>query len=350
MKISDLKLTLSACNKIKRPVFIWGEKGLGKTQSVRQWAKENGYTYIPLYLGPMADTSDILGIQEKREDGTFFHTRPDWFPTSGKNVIHLDEFNRCHPDLVQSMLSFVQLGMFHQHKLPEDTFFVGTGNNDNERYITTSVSDAALLGRFIHVELEPEVSEWLLYAEKNNVSDTVLKFISDNPEMLIRRHGSGGFDFNQLTEDPRQWLETISPLEKIKEIDHIRYEIYQGVMGKPAAAKFLSYLKTNETRLDYKEVLKNYNLVRPLVLNYSSKEESRLDQLTLVVDQIIAKVIEDDVTEDEVDNFKSFLLDIPLELSYKVASKLEKSKCKYKNQIVNDPEFIKNFTKKKISN
>lgn len=348
MKLQDVKIVLKAALKAKRPVFLWGNKGNAKTQGPKQFAQEMGWNYKSIYLGQTADVADILGLPYQLENGTFKHSRPAWYPESGRWIIHLDEFNRCHPDIVQSMLSFVQTGVFHEHKGPEELMIIAGGNYDNGNYITTNIKDDALLSRFLHLEVELGHDEWLKYAEEQGVSNTVLSFIRNNPEFLANTD-KGGFKIDFMSPDPRVWLEAISPFEKDSSIDHVRFEVYSGLVGTVAAQRFIADKAKQEERLDYKLILEDYSKVQDKVKFFSRAEDARLDQLNVAMEDILIRIEDEkyEFTSINIDNIKKFLLDCPVELTYKAVERIAKSNFVHKDAIINDEAYVANFEKAK---
>lgn len=341
MNIRNTMKTIKALMTINKPVFLWGQPGNAKTQSPKQLAEEIGYGYVSLYLGQTADVADILGIMTEGEDGTFHHLRPSWFPTEGKHIIHLDEFNRCHPDLLQSMLAFLQTGRFHNHQLPEGCYIIAGGNPNDANHQVTSIDDDAIKSRFVHINVEIELNEWIAYAETKGCHKMVLNFIRENPEFLGNKGTQFQSEGDMAKPNPRTWLETISGLEENKDIDNIRYEVYSGAIGKTAAARFMAFRSVEDKKIDYKDVLDAYSSVRDDVL--VAVKANRIDKLNQAVEEILLKMEDNKVSKSQVENFKKFMLDIPLELSFKICQKLTSSKFGLKDMIVNDPEYLAKF-------
>jgi MoxR-like ATPase len=50
MKISDAKKLFNACYEAQDSVLMTGVHGIGKTEVVREWAKENNIYLVILYL------------------------------------------------------------------------------------------------------------------------------------------------------------------------------------------------------------------------------------------------------------------------------------------------------------
>jgi len=76
--MADQDMTLNQCKevvkfslensteKVKLPVMLWGSHGVGKTEIVKQIAKEMGYNLVVLHLATQ-DIVDLVGIPTKTE-------------------------------------------------------------------------------------------------------------------------------------------------------------------------------------------------------------------------------------------------------------------------------------------
>ena len=81
MTINDIKLALAATDLCNQSPLIRGVHGVGKSDSIRQYAAENNLHCEVLILSLM-DTSDILGLPRSANVGgiqTTIWAAPDWF-------------------------------------------------------------------------------------------------------------------------------------------------------------------------------------------------------------------------------------------------------------------------------
>lgn len=328
--------------------FLWGSQGIGKTSIVRQIAKENGFDSVILLNLASQDVGDLVGVLTEVGDGTVKHSRPSWFPISGKHLILLDEFNRAHPDVLQSMYNFVLEGKLHTHQLPKDCKVVCTGNYQNENFTVTDISDNALLSRFCHIDVKPTVEEFIVYLEaKNEVH--MADFFRENADMLDSPSFLNKFDFSAITPDRRAWAEFILPLSKVTDMeDSERYELYQGLIGSVATTRFLAYNTSNFQKIRGDDILNKYSTVKEKVKRFSDGKDSRLDILGSAVDEIMLSIDNKELTNDQVSNIKEFMMDCPLELGLSVINKLTKSECLSKTKVLNDRAFVDTFMAKKV--
>ena len=73
---TEARSRLLRCFKTKRPVFLWGPPGIGKSEVVAGITEELGGYMIDLRLGQM-DPTDLRGIPFYNKDkGVMFWARP----------------------------------------------------------------------------------------------------------------------------------------------------------------------------------------------------------------------------------------------------------------------------------
>jgi MoxR-like ATPase len=346
MNISEVKQALPILMKHKIVPFLWGQAGVGKTQVVKQIAKENKLNFLHLHLATQ-EVGDLVGLLIHTKDGNVKHSKPEWFPTSGKGIVFLDECNRAHPDVLQAMFSFITEGTIHTHKLPEGWVVVAAGNYQTNAFNVTDTSDSAWMSRFCHIDFQPTKEEFITYAESKNAF-TVADFIRVNPEMLAVSHKEK-LNTSMITPDNRCWLEMISKLEDESEVEPFRYEIYSGIVGPTAAASFMTFKKKSEERLSGRDILENYRSVRRRVLEASKQDTTRFDVLNTAVEEIFTILPKMELDEQGMTNFKEFLLDVPLEMSLKISKKLHECAWKQKNKILNEPVFVELFKNRKLT-
>lgn len=345
MKINEFKKALPLLLKNNIVPFVWGYQGIGKTQIVSQYAKENGLGFVHLHLATQ-EVGDLVGLLKHNDDGTVSHSRPEWFPTEGKGIIFLDEFNRSHPDVLQAMFPFTTNKTMHTHKLPDGWKIVAAGNFQSADFVTTDISDAALMSRFCHIELSPSAEEFCVFADSRKAF-TVSDFIRDMPELLEQKNRSK--HEITVTPDRRAWLEMIAPLENEDMEDTIRFETYAGIVGNTATSSFFAHKKSAQSRLRLKDILGDYNKVKSKVESLISREETRLDMLSSPLEELYTHLETDPeyLTEAGTKNLKKYFEVIPLELLARAVKKLGTIRFKEKNNLLSDEKLIKLIRTKK---
>lgn len=344
MNISEIKSVLPVLMRNKVVPFLWGQQGMGKTQVIKQLAKEHSLQFRHLHLATQ-EVGDLVGLLIHTPEGNVKHSRPEWFPTEGKGIVFLDEFNRATPEVLQVMLPFVNEGTIHTHTLPEGWSVVCAGNYQTNAFNVTDTSDAALMSRFCHIDFQPTKEEFTTFAEGLS-RFVVADFIRENPEMLEVPHKER-LNTSLITPDRRSWVDMIGRLEQEESIENTRYEIYSGIVGPTAAASFVTFKKKSEERLRGRDVLNQYSRVRSRVIEASTPKKPRLDLLNTATEELFL-LLDSTTNEVQMENFRAFMLDVPLELSLKIIKKLKESTWGHKYEILNNKEFVAKFKNNRI--
>ena len=349
MRINDFKKVLPYLLKHKIVPFVWGNQGVGKTQTMKQYCKENDLQLVVLNTATQ-EVGDLVGLLVKSKDNeTVEHARPTWFPTEGKGIVFLDELNRAPQEVIQALFPFVIEGQLHTHKLPPGWCVVAAGNYQSDKFTVTDTSDAAWLSRFCHLDFTPSVEEWLYYVEtKGGLS--VADFIREQNSMLELNAKEGGkFDNSIVTPDRRAWTEGIVKLENEATFpEELRYETYAGLVGSVAAASFTTWKIKQEKSITLSQILSNYAGTRSRVLsNSENSKDKRFDLFNQPIEELFIKLEHNAnylSSAGFLDNLKAYLLDIPKELSMKCFIRMAAiGQFHGKNEILNDPKYVENF-------
>lgn len=350
MNIQGVKHVLPFLLKNKIVPFFWGSQGVGKTQTIRQYCKENNLD-IRVLMTATQEVGDLIGLLVKDNNGEVYHAKPRWFPTEGKGIIFLDELNRAPNDVLQSMFQFILEGVLHTHVLPEGWKIVAAGNYNSDRFTTTDTSDSAWMSRFCHIDFTPTVEEFIVYAENRGMDD-VAAFIREQPSMLeLSKSSAGHLDTSFIIPDRRAYIEGVGKLEQEPDLaEEYKYELYSGLIGTASAAAYITWKAKREKSLNLNDILKNYKKgTRKKIISATSQspENVRFDLLNQPIDELLTKIQQNPnllTADDYLDNLKEYLLDIPRELSMKAFVAFGKIKNFYgKDKLLNEPEYVKKF-------
>lgn len=237
MKPSDLKNKLTDHVKENRPVMIYGEPGIGKSNITQQIADQLGYELLDV-RAVLLDPTDIKGIPYV-VDGELRNSQPSIFPQiKGKKpwLLFLDEIVLAPPSVQSALFQLVLDFQIGDYKLPEDTRIIAAGNRQEDRSGANRML-SALSNRFIHYDLNVDLFDWLHWAMVKGIHDDVVSFIRFRPGLLSE------FDTNKRSfPSPRAWefvSDTIPNLRPESEFDTL-----SGTVGEGAAGEFLAFLKT----------------------------------------------------------------------------------------------------------
>lgn len=317
MNVKQMKEIVPLLMKSSIVPFIWGKSGIGKTEIVRQIAKEQGLDLIYLTFGAVEDVGDIIGLPDFIESNgikTTDHAAPDWFPTTGNKLIFIDEFNRAKPQILQAMFPFILEGRLHTHKLPENCHIVVAGNPPTDNYDVTSMEDTALFSRFCHMNFMPTIEEWILYMKKEKRNSDVISFFNTNKDLL--NSAEEGFDIRTVTRHDRRNAEMLAKfIDTHNPFDDVIRLVASGLFGPELGIKFVTHMKNTSERIDASEILNNFT---KRTIDKVRRNLNRVDILNKGLEDAYTSVkAEEHIKEDQAKNVAAYLLELPNDLAWK---------------------------------
>jgi hypothetical protein len=230
--ISELKLLISA----RQPSFVWGGPGLGKSDVVRQVARETNVTLQDV-RALLLDPVDLRGLPYLSEDHQSKWAPPDFLPRDGEGILFLDELNAA-PAMVQAgCYQLVLDRKLGEYTLPDGWVIVAAGNRDGDRAVTSRMP-TPLRNRFTHLTFEVDMQEWCAWAIGANIRPEVIAFIRFKPDLL------SNFDRDaNAFPSPRSWAFVSNILNQSPSSD-IEHDLIAGTVGDGAATEFSAFLTT----------------------------------------------------------------------------------------------------------
>jgi len=232
LKPSALRQALEVCVKAKRPACVWGSPGIGKSDTMKQMAEELSRQLIDL-RAVLLDPVDLRGLPTVK-DGLSKWAIPSFLPREGTGILFLDELNRA-PALVQNACFQLVLDRkLGEYVLPEDWTIVAACNPTGTG--TTKMSDA-LASRFVHFDMEPDLTDWCNWAVSRNIEPIVIAFLRFRPELLHQ------YDVKLRSFPcPRTW-EFVSQITASSPAREIEHALYVGAVGEGAAVEYSAFMK-----------------------------------------------------------------------------------------------------------
>jgi hypothetical protein len=212
-------------NNIKHSVFLWGPPGIGKSSIVKKIASDNDLQLTDLRISQLAPT-DIRGLPYI-EDGQAKFAPPSFLPTEGEGILFVDEFNMASPSMMSIAQQLILDRQVGDYVVPEGWFIVAAGNRAEDR-AAVSQMPAPVANRFIHFNVESDLSSWKEYAIRAGLNEQIVSFLNFRPELL--------FSFNKNATawpSPRSWEFANTLLDIGLEVD--------AAVGEGASAEFYAY-------------------------------------------------------------------------------------------------------------
>lgn len=241
-------------------VMLWGAPGVGKSQAIRQLAKE-----IEENTGKKAVVTDVRlllfnpidlrGIPTSNADKTLaVWLKPQIFQMDDSddivNILFLDEISAA-PQSVQAAAYQITLDrVIGEHKLPENCIVIAAGNRTTDKSVAYKMPKA-LANRLLHIEVEGSFKSWKEWAIRNGINDKVLGFLSFRQNYLM------GFDFSSddlAFATPRSWEMVSNLLNYVSDDTEKMYPLISGLVGSGVAVEFRSWAKVYKQLPDIEEI------------------------------------------------------------------------------------------------
>ena len=170
----------------RRPVFIWGPPGIGKTAIVTQFGAALGFEVVSL-LGSQLAPEDLIGVPRiEAQEGSHFSVFAPPRQIAGRKepfILFIDEFNAAAPEVQKAFYSLITEQRLGEYQLPQGSIIILAGNRAQDNAITRAVS-SALINRVLHIEMRANHRDWLKWAYEANLHYLVLKYIEIRPDHL----------------------------------------------------------------------------------------------------------------------------------------------------------------------
>ena len=244
-------------------------------------------------------------------------------------VLFLDELNRAELATRQCSLQLILEKELHSHKLPfvrgQRTFIVAAINPSDD--YQTEELDAALLDRFLYVDMTLDVNDWLDYA-RNNLQESICAFISENPDKLHYMPLD-----NSKGSSPRSW-EQLSEYFKGEEISNniVLEGIISGKVGKEVGSLFFIYYKNYKNILKVEDIVERVFDLKTKNLETISKEIKTFikDVETIRKHDLLNQLLDLSARELQSENYNvlslsllGFLISLNFEISIMFCKKLK---------------------------
>lgn len=237
MKPSRIIETLKTLIEILQPVFIWGPPGIGKSQVVAQVAQQEGLALIDV-RAVLLDPVDLRGLPHIDDHQRACWCPPDFLPRQGRGLLFLDELNAAPPLVQAACYQLVLDRRLGEYQLPDGWRIIAAGNRETDRAVTHRMP-SALANRFVHLNFEADVEEWLAWAQANGIAPEVIAFVRFRPNLL---HVFDPQKEDKAFPTPRSW-EFVSHIMNGRQNTHPDLELISGVVGEGAAAEFCGFLR-----------------------------------------------------------------------------------------------------------
>jgi hypothetical protein len=292
--------------KIKRPIFLWGGPGIGKSDIIQQIGKSIDAKVIDIRLS-LWEPTDIKGIPYyNAKENNMVWASPSELPTEKMSkehkriVLFLDEMNSAAPSVQAAAYQLILNRKVGTYKLPDNVVIVAAGNREADKGVVYRMP-APLANRFIHLEMKVEFDDWFEWAVANNIHKDVVGYLTFSKKDL--------YDFDPKSPSrsfatPRSWS-FVSELLSDDLDENTVTDLVSGAVGEGLAVKFIAHRKVASQLPNPSDILEGK------ITELKSKEISAMYSLTvsLCYELKEANDKKDKKFNDKVNKFLRFMMD-----------------------------------------
>jgi hypothetical protein len=229
----------------KRPVFLWGPPGIGKSDIVAQITDSLSNSLLIDIRLSLWDPTDIKGIpyfdstNVKMTWGAPSELPDEELAAKYDNiVVFFDEMNSAAPAVQAAAYQLILNRRVGQYKLPDNVIIVAAGNREADKGVTYRMP-SPLANRFVHIELAVDFDDWFQWAVDNNIHKDVVGYLTFSKKDL--------YDFDPKSASrsfatPRSWS-FVSELLDDKLDDNTTTDLVAGSVGEGLGVKFMAHRK-----------------------------------------------------------------------------------------------------------
>lgn len=313
VKPSDIKSEVNYAFNRKRPVFIWGPPGVGKSEIVDTITQERAGMMIDLRLALMEPT-DLRGIPYYNEKtGQMMWAPPADLPTQELAdqfeciVLFLDEMNQAPQSVQAAAYQLILNRRLGTYTLPDNVLIVAAGNRESDRGVAYRMP-SPLANRFVHLEMGVDFDDWQVWALENKIHSDVVGYLTSNKMDL--------FNFDPKTASrafatPRSWTFTsqLMPMKDETIEDSKLHDLVAGTVGDGVATKFMAHRAISGKLPNPTDILSG----KVKTLSREGKEISAMFSLTASLCYELKEYAEknkgSDKLYDMANNFFKFMMD-----------------------------------------
>ena len=292
----------------KRPAFLWGPPGIGKSDLVRSITQEMGGLMYDCRLGQMEPT-DIRGIPfYNKEIG-----KMDWAPpidlpdeeTASQYpvvVLFMDEMNSAPASVQAAAYQLVLDRRVGKYRLPDNVVIIAAGNRESDKGVTFRMP-TPLANRFVHLEMRVDFDSWQEWAVLNNIHKDVVGYLT------FAKQDLNDFDAKSSSRafaTPRSWT-FVSDLLDDNDSTDTTTNLIAGTVGEGLAVKFMAHRKIASNMPNPLEILQGK------VKDLKVKEVSAMYSLVISMCYELKSAVDRKASDSEfnsmADNFFRYMMD-----------------------------------------
>ena len=262
MKISELKTAIAATYRQpaakRRPLFVKGQPGIGKSDGGEQAAAEltadlgRSIAFMSLQA-TIEDPITLSGLPARDGDVARFLPFADKLPTSGDGIIEIAELPTAPPAVQAGLYEFFLRGKLGSYRLPDGGgepgrgwYVYATGNRAIDRAAVQQMP-RPLVSRIVHCNADLDLRVWMDWALKSGaVRAEIVAFLN-----FRSAHPAEGIPdifntFDPASVEPYACPRTYHMASDVLDAGHtagIEHELLAGCIGQGPATELVAFLR-----------------------------------------------------------------------------------------------------------
>ena len=261
--LNELKKYAMHNFKTKRPMFVWGPPGIGKSETFEQikesYIADGKKAHLIDCRLALWDPTDLKGYPYFDQTANKMRfSAPDELPDEEMAkqydviILFLDELNGASPATQAAAYQLVLNRAIGKYKLPDNVVIAAAGNRDTDKGVTYRMPKP-LANRFLHYEVKVDFATWQDWAIKNQIHPDVVGYLTTFKNDLYNFDASSN---ERSFATPRSWTfvsETISDVEGFTE-EEVTDMVAAGI-GEGLALKFKAHREVSGTLPNPSDIL-----------------------------------------------------------------------------------------------
>jgi hypothetical protein len=272
-----------------------------------------------------------------------------------KGLLVIDEINRADDDTIKAVFVLLSERRTGTFQIPDGWFLACAMNPAGEDYKVNDISsDPAMRRRMVFLGIQVDVQAWLDYAMSAGYSQSVINFISANPDMLLDEKTR---DAGRQYANPAGWEKVSRYLEAAGAppsdssspwYSTLRHVI-GGSIGTAASGDFVDFVRDSDLVMLPSDVINHYAEESSaiservgLALATGPGSVTRHDKVVNLVRGVSMLLMgaKPDLLVPLRKNFGQFFVDLPEELRQLLMSELTERAAASKS----DEKYLRDFT------
>lgn len=309
MNLNLIPDILDATRKAKKnghkfvPMFS-GPAGIGKSEIIQNWAKNQGpsFGFIDLRAA-YVEAPDLIGLVSIQNGRTTYNI-PEFWPTTGEGIILLEEVNRANSSVMNALMQLLTDFKVLNYTVPEGWIIAAVINPEVDNDV--NYMDIAFKNRFIEYVIEFDKKNFVEYIKKNNWYKPLISFIEKH--WVYKYPSEIGTSGHYIS--PRT-LSRLNTIHLHSNNETIITETIFSVFGNNYAGLYIEHLK-NENFLNAEDFIHQREWAISKLKEMTLDKNFRGDVISKLLEDLLQLILNKKI---ELDFIKNLVDILPVDIS-----------------------------------